>query len=53
MRLSKVAWSILVGGIFIIAFVGLYLVYLREQRAQEPLNQSPESVAGCGTNYPA
>jgi len=40
MRLSKVAWSILVGGIFIIAFVGLYLVYLREQRAQEPLNQS-------------
>jgi len=40
MRLSKVAWSILVGGIFIIAFVALYLVYLREQRAQEPLNQS-------------
>ena len=40
MRLSKVAWSILVAGVFIIAFVALYMIYLREQRAQEPLSQS-------------
>lgn len=40
MRLSRVAWSILIAGVFIIALVGLYLVYLREQQAQEPLNQS-------------
>ena len=40
MRLSRVAWTILIAGIFIIAFVALYMVYAREQRAQEPLEQA-------------
>jgi len=40
MRLSRTAWLILVIGVFVIAFVALYLIYLREQRTQEPLNQA-------------
>ena len=40
MRLSRTAWLILVIGVFVIAFVGLYMIYLREQRAQEPLNEA-------------
>jgi len=40
MRLSRTAWLILVIGVFVIAFAGLYMIYLREQRAQEPLNEA-------------
>ena len=40
MRLGKIAWTILIAGIFIIAFVALYMIYAREQRAQEPLEHA-------------
>lgn len=40
MRLSRTAWLILVIGVFVIAFAGLYMIYLREQQAQEPLNEA-------------
>ncbi len=40
MRLSRTAWLILVIGVFVIAFAGLYMIYLREQRAQVPLNEA-------------
>ncbi len=38
MKLTKTFWLILSIGVFVIAFAALYLIYLQQQRTQEPLD---------------
>ena len=40
MKLSRTAWLILGSGIFVIAFVSLYMVFLQQGREQERLDDS-------------
>ncbi len=38
MKLTKTFWLILTIGVFVVAFAALYLIYLQQQRTQEPLD---------------